>query len=820
VPYASVRYPRYGTTELSADELTLLDREYKQPPNVVTTANSQSDSPIIGRVSRVDPLVRGALVYGEHADMRVQWAAADCLHVSQMTKSDGRTPQSGIVQPTLQPTTSPLTLEAVETDDGYRMATGAVECFIRKQDGRLSVQLGDGTPSFVEVRPATLHEGKSVRFALQMTPDTLCVGFGARVQPPDLRGALLRLYPGLATGVIAPVPFALLVSPKASCGVYWRTSARMLADVSGARAGEMVVEIEESRLEYFIMIGHSPVAVLARLASLFPPSPLPPLWGLGMHVGGEALDSAESLFRIMREFQMRDLPCTAAQVGATAMDGGRPLTVNAQRFPDLSGMVDQLHAQGTQVVLEMHPAIHIDPAYPLYTNGRGRGIFISYADGSPVRGAAAGRMSVFPDFMRDDARAWWSEQMRPLVRAGIDGVGTYNAGPDVDFPAAGAALPDAALHQVGGESVTHPAVRSFYAEQMAEACRVGLDKHRGALRPFVRVSGGAPDPSKQSFLTIETGTDWDSLRIALRAVLNANVSGFQLTGLEIDAHDGEFMARALQVGCLMPSLLIQTRHGGTGLPWSFGDDVEGICRDVLHLRNRLMSYLYTCIALAREYGVPVLRPLWMHEPDNASSYDVEDEFLIGDHVLVAPVLSPGAHERSVLLPEGLWYDYWTNRTLTGGARHQASAPLHRLPLFVRAGTVLNHATGSTDDVGGQIRIYPGNSDATSYDDPGEGFSYLHGDYRWVYYTCAWETSQCFVVNRRRTGGFFPSDKRMRIEVVGLKDAPDEVRLDRHGAPLWYFDQGILEIVADDETGRIEVWLDGSPTSPTRKRRAL
>jgi alpha-glucosidase len=812
-----VRHPRFDAVALSGEDASSLEREYEQH-SLGQLIGSVDRKPVVGSVTRVEPSERGAVVRGANGYIEVLWAAADCLHIVESSNDDGYGERVSVIQPGIQPMVSPLTLEAGEVENGYRMVTGAAECVINKADGTLTIRLGDDAPAFVEARPATRRAGKSFEYSIKTTPDTLLAGFGARIQPLDLRGQRLQAYPSSESGVLAPVPFALLVSPDATCGIYWRSTARILLDAR--RTGEISVEVEDSRLEYFIAVGHSPVAVLARFASLFPPSLLPPIWGMGLHVGGEALENADHVVRVVRDFRSRGIPLAAVQLGSTLMDSARPLTVNAERFHDFSHLVDQLHDMGVQAVLEMHPAVQRDNGYPLFASGVSRGVFVSYADGSLVHGACSGRMSVFPDFLREDVRIWWSEQMRPLVRAGIDGVSIYNAGPDVDQTLDGTALPDTALHQVSGETLAHSAVRTCYAEHMAKACRVGLDKHRGALRPFVRTSGGSPDPSKPSFLTVETGRDWESLRIALRAILNASVSGFQLTGLEIDAGNGEFMARALQLGCMMPSLLLWTQQGGFGLPWNFGEDTESLCRDALNLRTRLRPYLYTWIALAREYGVPVLRPLWMQEPANTSIYDVEDEFLVGDHVLVAPVLKAGERERTVYLPDGLWYDYWTNKTMAGGTTHRVDAPLPRLPLFVRAGAVLNYSLVDEDGAGGLIRIYPGNSDSTSYDDPGEGFSYLHGDYRWVYYTCNWETNQCFVVNRRRTGGFFPSDKRLRIEVVGLSAAPEEVRLDRYGAPLWYFDQGILEIVADDETGRIEIWLNGSPTSPTRKRRAL
>jgi alpha-glucosidase len=382
-------------------------------------------------------------------------------------------------------------------------------------------------------------------------------------------------------------------------------------------------------------------------------------------------------------------------------------------------------------------------------------------------------------------------------------------------------LPDDARHTFHAGVMSHAQVRTLCPGRMATAGQLALDRHRGPLRSFIRQSSGSLDLRQTALLTVEMAGDWDGLRSALRAVLNASVSGIPLVGLEIDGAEGDLMVRALQAGCMLPGLLGWTQRDGAGLPWSFGAEIENACRETLSLRSRILPYLYTCIALAREYGVPVLRPLWMLQPENTALWGIEDAYLIGDHLLAAPVLQIGKVERSVMLPDGVWYDYWTNNVIEGGKAHVVEAPLNRLPLFVRAGAVLPLASGG--HAGEQIpivRVYPGDSETTTYDDPGEGFSHLNGDYRWVYYTCHWESNRCFVLQRRRTGGFYPSDKRLRFEVVGLGEPPEEVRLDRHGAPLWYYDQDRLEIVADDEAGRVEVWLEGSPTAPTRKRRAL
>lgn len=773
-----------------------------------------------GSLTNILPTEHGLVAQYENARLRIEWVAPDCIRVLREDDQDGALTELSVLLPPVHQPHVPPNLERSESDADYRMSSGAAECRLDKRLGTLSMWIADGEEVYRELLTPMWRGDDATRFSLRLRPDSMCSGFGARHGALNVSGERFSLYASSAHGVIAPVPFALLTMPKASCGIYWRSVARAHVDAGATRPGELNLQIDDPHVDYLVIVSHSPIGVLARLSSILPSAPLPPLWGLGAHFSGDGFLSAEQTAALVLDFHLHEMPCTAVHLGATVMDGARPLTVNAERFPSLHELVNALHAEGMQVVLETPPGIQPDLSYPIYTSGQSRNAFLRHADGNVCRAMTMSGECVFPDFIRDDVRSWWSEQLRPLVRSGIDGFGIYHCGPDIVSSAGGDALPDEVTHHLGSSTVLHPRVRAAYSARMAEAAYTALERDRPALRPYLRLASGATDAAQQGFLTIEMSGGWGGLSAGLRAVLNAAISGISLPGLEIDADDGEMLVRAFQAACLMPSLIGWVRGGGDGLPWNYSAEVEHACRETLLLRSRLLPYLYSCIALSREYGVPVIRPMWMQDPGAHAA--VDDAFMLGDHILIAPVLTVGMRERSVMLPEGLWYDYWTNRSLVGGKRHSVAAPLERVPVFVRGGAALPLAPALSGRSAGIpiVRIYPGNGESTTFDDAGEGFSYLHGDYRWVYYTCNWETNVLFILNRRRAGGFFPSEKRLSIEIVGLGEAPDEVRLDRHGAPLWFFDDGVVEIAADDEAGRIEVWLEGSPTSPTRKRKPL
>jgi hypothetical protein len=117
-----------------------------------------------------------------------------------------------------------------------------------------------------------------------------------------------------------------------------------------------------------------------------------------------------------------------------------------------------------------------------------------------------------------------------------------------------------------------------------------------------------------------------------------------------------------------------------------------------------------------------------------------------------------------------------------------------------------------------VRIFPGTAETTVYEDHGEGTAYLHGEYRWTYYTTYWETDSLLTITQRHAGKFAPPYEQVSVEVVGLPGEPLTVRLDRQGAPLWYFDRDTLEIVVTDAFGKIEIDYRSDPDDPTRRRR--
>ena len=175
--------------------------------------------------------------------------------------------------------------------------------------------------------------------------------------------------------------------------------------------------------------------------------------------------------------------------------------------------------------------------------------------------------------------------------------------------------------------------------------------------------------------------------------------------------------------------------------------------------------------------------------------------MVGESLLVAPVLEKGQTERDVYLPRGRWFDFYTNAPIQGGQTIRAKAPLAVMPMYAREGAVIPQ--WPVQQYAGQVaieelhlRIYAGNGETTLYEDVGEGMEYAGGDYRWLYFTCKLLSTGGLSIDWRRAGSYKPPYQRVRCEVFGVQIEPKAVQLDNAAAPLWYFEKGVIEFTAN------------------------
>jgi alpha-glucosidase len=522
--------------------------------------------------------------------------------------------------------------------------------------------------------------------------------------------------------------------------------------------------------------------------------PLPPLWALGNQQSRWSYYPESRVREVARGFRESRTPADVIYLDIDYMDGFRVFTWNKERFPDPSKMISDLRAEGFRVVLIIDPGVKVDPNYYAYQQGQAGGHFVKNADGSELHATVWPGVCAFPDFTDPKAREWFGSLYKKNLDEGIAGFWNDMNEPGV-FLSEETPKPDIyhhpmktfpldARHAADGAAGTHARYHNVYGMQMARTTFEGLRKLRPDARPFVLTRAGYAGVQRYSAVwTGDNVATWDHLRLSLTMLLNMGVSGVALIGSDVGGFSGnpspELYTRWLQAAALTPFLRSHSEAGSNPHePYSFPKAYADINRASIELRYRLLPYIYTLFGEHTRTGAPVMRPLWFEYPDDARTYLIEDEYLVGRDLLVAPVVTEGVIKRHVYFPAGdRWVDWWTGRTYEGGKDADVDAPLDRLPLFARAGAVIPmqpvvQHTGEMSSAPLLLTVVRGSDGASSlYEDAGDGFDYARGASRTLT-----ATQRGGTLALARSGSYNVSRPLAAVEYLGLDAAPREVRV--------------------------------------------
>lgn len=709
----------------------------------------------------------------------------------------------------------PRTLHVSEQTQTVLLETGRFLCQVEKETCRLTLLTPHGH-LLSEDAEGLAWRGDEVRWSRRLPQSESCHGLGERASGLNLRGKRLGLWntdPGPAykrdsDPLYTSIPFYLGVRGELAFGVLWDNPARGTVDLGASDPATMTFSAEEGELCFYLLAGPTVPDVMRQFTTLVGRMPLPPLWALGFHQSRWSYKTTAEFQRLAGEFRARQLPCDVLYFDIDYMDGYRVFTWDRQAFPDLPGLVDELTAQGFKSVAILDPGIKVDTNYPVYQDGLRAGVFLKLPDGKPVTAPVWPGMCHFPDFTSPAARAWWAGHVRRLIEA-VPFAGLWN---DMNEPTAivarkGATLPDAVQHDWEGIGRSHGGGgHNVYGMLMARATREGMAQARPDVRPFVMTRAAYAGAHRYtSSWTGDNAATWDHLRLSISMVLNCGLSGMAFTGPDVGGFagepDGELFARWMQAASLLPYFRVHTMAGTAPQePWSYGERVEAIARRALEWRYRLLPYLYSVTAECAQTGLPIARPLFLADPADARLHHLDDAYLVGDALLVAPVLEPGATTRPVVLPRGTWYELDTGQAIAGGETIMVTAPLERLPIYARAGSVIPlwpvmQYIGERLVEELHLRVYVGDGESAFYEDAGEGLAYEEGEYRWSYFTVRLLGSGTLVIEWRRAGSYEPAYNKVRVEVFGLAEEPEAVLVDGQGAPVWYYENGVVEFVA-------------------------
>lgn len=695
-----------------------------------------------------------------------------------------------VAQPNEHWPTVPFDLQ--EQANTVEIKTEQLRLVVNRNPFRLQCFDSAGQPFAQDAEPAVGWRAGAVAGWKQIEADEHFYGFGERTGLLDKLAEVKTSwtvdaldYGVLTDNMYQAIPFFMALRPGVGYGLFFNSTFWSQFDMGAEHPGVWRMETQSNELDYYIIYGPEPAKILNTYTHLTGRMPLPPRWSLGYHQCRWSYESQDIVREIAHEFRQRRIPCDVIHLDIDYMDGYRVFTWSPKRFADPKGLLDELKRDGFKAVTIVDPGVKYEPEadYEVFDEGLNNDYFVRKTNGQLFHGYVWPDKAVFPDFLRPEVRDWWGNWHKTLTSLGIAGIWNDMNEPAMDDrpfgdPGNKIWFPMDAPQGPTNETTTHAEAHNLYGLTMAQASYQGLEQLRPTERSFVLTRSGYAGIQRWSAVwTGDNQSLWEHLEMSLPMLSNLGLSGVAFVGADIGGFAGnataEMFARWMQVGMLYPlmrghSALSTARHE----PWVFGDKVENICREYIGLRYQLLPYIYTLFWEAATTGAPILRPLLYHFPNDPKTYALSDQVMLGSSLLAAPIYRPGVEYRSVYLPEGRWYDWWSGEAFDGSTHILAHAPLERMPLYVRAGSIIPMAPvmqyvdeRPLDQL--TLRIWKGTGEFTYYEDDGHSFDYKTGAFSTTTYRVRSEGEQTIVEIGERQGNWTPDSRQIIVEVVGV-----------------------------------------------------
>jgi len=530
----------------------------------------------------------------------------------------------------------------------------------------------------------------------------------------------------------------------------------------------------------YVFAGPDMPAILEAYTWLTGRTALPPIWSLGYHQCRWFEYTQDTVEDVAQRHRDNDIPCDALWLDIEYMDGYRVFTWDSERFPDPPGMLKRLDEQGFRVITIIDPGVKFDPGYWVFDQAVERDVLCRTEGGDIYIGQVWPGNTAFPDFVTEEARTWWGELNAAHVLSGLAGI--WN---DMNEPATGD-IPSMRMRFDRGE-YSHERYHNQYALLMAMGTTAGLLESMPDRRTFVLSRSGFAGIQRYAANWMgDNQSRWDHLWLSIAMGSGFGISGQAFVGADIGGFQGnsnaELFLRWMQYGVLTPFCRNHSEIGNVDqYAWAFGDVVQDHVRTAIKLRYRLLPYLYACFLEASETGAPVQRPLVFDHQYDATVRDIDDQYLLGGDLLVAPVVEPRVTARQVYLPAGDWYD-WHTGELVGGKRFViAATPLDRIPIYARGGAVIPmwpEAPASTNDyrpAAVELHLFVPTADVLSHstlqEDDGVSFAAVRGARYRTTFTVERSGTE-LTVNAEVNGDGFAEFARQHFVLILHGAAPD------------------------------------------------
>ena len=527
----------------------------------------------------------------------------------------------------------------------------------------------------------------------------------------------------------------LLVRDGSTCfGLFVDFPDKVYYDIGYTRHDLFSFHTETPDYDLYLLSGGNENAICKEFRTLIGRSYIPPKWAFGLAQSRWGYKTEEDVREVARQYKEHDLPLDMICMDIEYMQDYADFTVNKERFPDLAKLSADLKAQGIRLVPIIDAGVRIDPNDPTCTEGLEKGYFCKKADGTPFVAAVWPGKAYFADFLRPEVREWFGHKYKALTDCGIEGFWNDMNEPSLFYSPERlrAFLNDMAAlrekdnieqeeffprvvggamglmnspadyasfyHEVDGQKVRHDQVHNLYGGSMTRAAGEAFADLRPGQRTLLYSRSSFIGSHRYGGIWLgDNNSSWAQLLANIQMMPSVQMCGFLYSGADLCGFSSDttpdLALRWLEFGLLTPLMRNHSAVGTRMQEYYRFPEVLPAVRNMIRLRYALLPYLYSEFMKAALENTSYFRPLAFDYPDDPDAREVEDQLLLGEGLMAAPVYVQNAHGRHVYLPEPMKLlrlravDDYDEEILPAG-HHYIRCALDEVLLFLRPGHIV------------------------------------------------------------------------------------------------------------------------------------
>ena len=538
-----------------------------------------------------------------------------------------------------------------------------------------------------------------------------------------------ELFPSLYKSI----NYLLLRSNKKFFGVFFPSTFRLTFDACKTDLHKLTVNNFEEEQDMFLVLGDDIKEVTRSYSELVGHPYFIRMKMLGYQQSRWSYENEEMVRTLRDNFIKNEIPLDYIHLDIHYMDGYRDFTIDKTRFPDIKTLSEELKKDEIELVGINDAAIKEDPKFDLYKYLEDNHLF-GTLDGKTYINAVWPGDSGFPNYFDDKCKKYFeSYASKFLDDTGISGIWC-----DMNEPASfNGPLPDEVDFTFGKRKLLHKEAHNVYAEHMVKSF-VNTFKKKN-IRPYLFSRAAFATTAKYAFVwNGDNFSLWHHLRYSIPQILSLSMSGFMFNGVDIGGFGGdsnkELLIRWLEANLFIPFLRNHsTLHTKAQEPYAYDEETLNIFKKYLKIRYEFIPYLYNLAQEMSFKGEPIVSPLFYHFEDDENTLEINDEYMVGDSLLVAPILDKDARRRMIYLPKGTWIDLFTGKKYIGGKYIIFTENLAESGYFIKNNTLipmfenLKHIKKSEIDTL-VIKVFGNSGKVKIYEDDGETLDYEKGIY--------------------------------------------------------------------------------------------